>query len=461
MKFHMSVIRVLMVLCLAVPGLAQKQSPPEGGAPKDFVLPEKATFTLDNGLAATLVSYGIVPKVSVRVVVRTGNINEAENQVWLADLAGDLMKEGTLTRTAQEVARDAAAMGGDVAINVGSDQTYIGGAVLSEFGPKLVALLADVLRNPRFPESELARLKNDRVRALSIDKSDPQSLALEKYLQVLYPGHPYGRMHPTEEMLKAYTLAQVRDFYEKNFGASRTHVYISGRFDEKKMEEAIRKAFGDWKRGEAPLINVPKPVSKRAIYLVDRPGASQSTVYIGLPVIDPSNPDYRALLVTNALLGGSFASRITSNIREDKGYTYSPGSTLSSRYRDAYWAEYASVSTDVTGPSLKEIFYEIDRLAATPPSADELKGIQNYLAGVFVLRNSTPEGIISQLSFLDLHGLPDSYLKEYVKAVYAATPEKVQELTKTYLRSKDMVIVIAGDRKKIQKQIELYGRIVN
>ena len=461
MKVHTSFIQLLILFALAVPGLAQKQSPPEGGPPKDFVLPEKTTFTLDNGLAATLVNYGIVPKVSVRFVVRAGNIDESENEIWLADLTGDLMKEGTLTRTAQEVARDAAAMGGAISINVGSDQTSLGGAVLSEFGPNLVALLADVLRNPRLPETELARLKTDRIRTLSIEKSDPQSQALERYLQILYPGHPYGRIYPTESMLKGYTLDQIRSFYDTNFGAVRTHVYVSGRFDQKKIEEAIRKALGDWKRGDAPLINVPKPVTGRSVHVVDRPGASQSTIYIGIPVIDPSNPDYRALSVTNALLGGSFASRITTNIREDKGYTYSPTSTVIARYRNAYWAEIASVSTDVTGPALKEIFYEIDRLAAVPPSPEELKGIQNYLAGVFVLRNSTPDGIISQLSFLDLHGLPDSYLKEYVKTIYAVTPEKVQELTKTYLRSKDMLIVIAGDKKKILKQIESYGTIMN
>jgi predicted Zn-dependent peptidase len=251
----------------------------------------------------------------------------------------------------------------------------------------------------------------------------------------------------------------VRSFYQQNFCAGRTHVYVAGVFDAGKMEEAIRKAFADWQRGTPPVVNIPSPSSKRMIYLVDRPGAPQSTIYLGLPVLDPSKPDYRAMLVTNALLGGSFASRITSNIREQKGYTYSPFSTVSPRYRDAYWLQVADVSTAVTGASLKEIFYEIDRLRTTPPAEEELKGIQNYLAGVFVLQNSSPEGIIGQISFLDLHNLPERYIKEAVKDIYAVTPEKVRSLTDEYIRPQDMTIVIVGDKQKIEKQVTPFGKI--
>lgn len=208
-------------------------------------------------------------------------------------------------------------------------------------------------------------------------------------------------------------------------------------------------------------MNIPAPVSKRAVHLTDRPGAAQSTIYLGLPVIDPTQKDYMALLVTNSLLGGSFGSRITSNIREDKGYTYSPFSSISTRYRDAYWAEVADVTTEVTGASLKEIFYEIDRLQAEAPSEEELRGIQNYLAGVFVLQNSTPSGIIGQLALLNLHGLPESYLTEYVKNIYAVTPAEVQRIAQTYLRDEEMTIVITGDVKKISAQIAAFGAIVN
>jgi zinc protease len=451
----------LTILLAAVTLFAQKQSPPEGSKPKDFKLPPKKTFTLNNGLRVSMVQYGIVPKVSINVTVRAGNLNEGKDQVWLADLTTALMKEGTTTRTAQDVSRQAAMMGGSVNIGVTADQTTFSGDVLSESASDFIQLLADVVRNPRFPESELSRLKNDKLRELSLAKADPQSMTNELFRKLMYGDHPYGRVYPTEEMLKSYTLDQVRSFYDANYGAARARIYIVGRFNEKRVRDAIQKAFNDWKKGSAIFVNVPKPTSKREIHIIDRPGAAQSTVYIGIPVIDPSNKNYIPLRVTDALLGGSFASRITSNIREDKGYTYSPFSQLSVRYRDAYWIQQADVTTDVTGPSLKEIFYEINRLQLTPPSTDELKGIQNYLAGTFVLRNSSPGGIIGQLSTLDLHGLPDSYLRTYVKSIYTVTPEQVQQLTKTYLRADDMLIVIAGDRKKIEEQVSAYGKIVD
>jgi predicted Zn-dependent peptidase len=165
--------------------------------------------------------------------------------------------------------------------------------------------------------------------------------------------------------------------------------------------------------------------------------------------------------VTDALLGGSFASRITSNIREAKGYTYSPNSQVSTRYRDAYWVEVADVTTAVTGPSLKEIFYEIDRLRKEPPTEDELQGIKNYLAGIFVLQNSNRFGVINQLAFLDLHGLDEKYLTTYVQKVFAVTPKDVQRVAQTYLIDDKMTLVVVGDRGKIADQLGPFGKVEN
>jgi predicted Zn-dependent peptidase len=195
------------------------------------------------------------------------------------------------------------------------------------------------------------------------------------------------------------------------------------------------------------------------VNLIDRPGAPQSTIVLGMPTIDPSNDDFIALSVMNALLGGSFASRITRNIREDKGYTYSPGSQLSTRYRDAYWAENADVTTAHTGASLKEIFAEIDRLQAQPPDEKELTGIKNYLAGTYVLQNSSRGGITAQLQYVDLHGLPADYLNTYVKKVYAVTPQQVTDMAKKYVRDEQATIVIVGDRKVIEEQVKGFGEI--
>jgi predicted Zn-dependent peptidase len=438
---------------------AQKQPPPPPAPPRDFQAPAATKFRLDNGLEVTLVPYGTVPKVRVELAVLAGNAYESAKQTSLGDLAGSLMREGTTTKTATQISQAAARMGGSLDIDVGVNAAEISGDVLSESGPEMVRLVADVVRNPKFPEPELPRLRADSLRQLSIAKSQPQQMAVEKFRGTLYPDHPYGRIFPTPEMVQGFTLSDIRSYYDANYGASRAHLYVAGKFDRPAMEAAIREAFSGWKAGNPSALQAPQPKSARAIYLVDRPGAVQSTILLGMPVPDPSNPDYVPLSVVNTLLGGYFSSRITANLREQKGYTYSPSSQLSTRYRDAYWAEAADVTTNVTGPSLKEIFYEIDRLQAEPPSAAELKATQNYIAGVFVLQNSSRSGIINVLELVDLHGLPADYLKTFLKRVYAVTPKDVQRLAQKYIRDDKATIVVVGDRKVIEEQIKPYGTI--
>jgi predicted Zn-dependent peptidase len=464
MKKHLMIVLVLVVGLLAGPMslLAQeqqKQKPPEGGTPKPFTLPKKETFTLKNGMRVTLVPYGTVPKVTVSAAVRAGNLNEGAEQIWLANITGTMLKEGTTTRSAEQLAQAAARMGGDISVGVGADLTTVGGDVLSEFGPDLVGLIADVLQHPLLPASELARMKNDRLRQLTIAKTQPGPLANERFRKLLYPNHPYGRIYPTEEMINRYTIEDVQKFYADNFGAARTHLYVAGRFDAAAMKKAITQAFEGWTGGKPAVEDIPKPVAARSLTLIDRPGAAQSTIYIGLPVVYPGNQDFIAMQVTNALLGGSFASRITSNIREAKGYTYSPNSSLSTRFRDAYWVEVADVTTAVTGPSLKEIFYEIERLQKEPPTEAELQGIKNYLAGIFVLQNSSRQGVINQLAFVDLHGLDDTYLTTYVQKIFAITPKDIQRIAQTYLLGDKMTLVVVGDKSKVAEQLTPYGQV--
>ena len=240
MKRLTSVVALAALVLGADPARAQapRETPPVPGAPKDFNLAAVRSFALPNGLEVTMAPYGLTPKVAVRLVVRTGNIDETQQTTWLSDLTRDLMLEGTTTRSAQQVAEEAARYGGAVAFNVGMNETSIGADVLSEFGPNMVRLIADVARNPKFPESELARLKANRLRQLTVTKSRQQSLANEKFLAALYPNHPYGRLFPSDAQLQGYTIDQARAFHTANYGARRAQVYVVGRFDAAAMEAA-------------------------------------------------------------------------------------------------------------------------------------------------------------------------------------------------------------------------------
>lgn len=456
-------IRSVSILCaaavfagLTLANAQDKQEPPPGGTPKDFSLPEKRSFVLDNGMRATLVPFGQVPKATISVIVRSGNLNEGE-QTWLADLSGDFFLEGTTNREADEIARVAASMGGSVNVSVGENQTRVSAQVLSQFAPDMVELLADVVMNPAFPGSELDRLKRDRLRQVSVAKSQPQQLAIAAFREALYGDHPYGNLLPTEEQLASYTIDDVRGFYDKNFGARRTHVFVAGVFGEATVRAAIESSFAGWRKGPEPLLAIPKTApGKVVVDIIDRPDATQSNVLLGLPTIAPGHEDWIPMQVTNVLLGGIFSSRITANIREDKGYTYSPYSSISTRYKDAYWVQSAAVTTDVTAPALKEIFYEIENLQENPPGDEELAGVKNYTAGVFVLGNSTPAGIIDILNSLDLQDLPETYLTDYVSTVFALEPEDISEAARAYLRQDDMTLVVVGDRGRIGESLTPY-----
>ena len=438
------------------PTLAQKQAPPEGGPPKAFTVPANETYTLPNGLKVTLVPYGIIPKAAISLAVDAGEINEGSGRTGVASLTTDLMKEGTENQTAQQVAEAAARMGSTLEIHAGKDQTKLGIDVLQEFAPDAVKLLADVAQHPRLPQSEIDRLKNDALRQIALQNSQPQNMAVVRFRKILYGDHPYAIVVPTEDDIKRLTIQDVKDFYAGNFGAQRAHLYIAGKFDAAAVKKAVAENFSSWSKGAARMENVPVLKPQRVLDVTDRPGAPQSTLLVGLPVPPATSPDTVSLIVTNALLGGSFNSRITANIREAKGYTYSPRSELSRRYHDGYWAESADVTTQFTGPSLKEIFFEVTRMQKEPVTEPELKGIQNYLSGIFVIQNSNRSALIGQLENVDFQGLGENYLKTYVSKINGVTPAVVQKMTQDYIKPEEMTIVVVGDKAKIADQLTAF-----
>jgi zinc protease len=433
---------------------ADKETPPQGSTPKPFKLASTEDFTLPNGMRVTMAPYGVIPKVAIQAYVDAGGVRDPADKIWISKLTALLIKEGTAKRSGEQIASDAADMGGQLDITATNESARAGATVLSDYAPQFVALLADVLSNATLPAADLSRLKTDLLRQLAVQRSQPNFLAREKFLQVMFPDQPYGQIFPTSEALSAYTLDGVRTFFNENYAASRTHLYVVGQFDPA-TKDAIQQAFGSWKRGQGAPFPPAKPVSQYSLQLIDRPGAAQSTVYLGLPVANPKTPDYIPLDVMDSLLGGSFASRITSNIREQKGYTYSPFSMVTEAGYQSYWAEIADVTTAVTGPSLQEIFGEVNRLRKEPPPKQELDGIKNYLSGIFVIRNNiSPNAVIAQLHFVDSQELDRSFLVNYVQNVSAVSPADVQRIAETYISPSKMTVVVVGDKAKISDQLK-------
>ncbi|MFO0761653.1 MAG: pitrilysin family protein [Byssovorax sp.] len=436
-----------------------KVAPPPAGTPKPLSLPAIKSFALPGGTPVTLIPYGAVPKVRVEIDFDAGNVEEGPDETWLADFTSKLLTEGTAEKSATDIASAAAKMGGWVEAAAQAVTSVVRGEVLSDFGPDLVRLLAEIARKPAFPAAEVPRILADLTRDRSMALAEPSGLVEQKFAALLYPGQAYGRLYPTEEGLRAFTAEKARAFHARLYTPKRARLYVAGRFDAAAVEQAIRASLGDWTGGtpRAPL--APHAESVRAITLIDRPGAVQSVVTLGLPVATLEEADWMALRVMNTLLGGYFGSRITTNLREDKGYTYSPYSDTTDLLGTSYWAQHADITTAVTGPALKEIFAEIDRLSREAPSEAEMRAVKSYLTGGFVLDTSTRRGLIQKLTLLDGHGIARDWLAAYTGRLGAVTAGDVGRVTRQYLDPARMTVVIAGDRKEIEKQVAPFGPI--
>ena len=449
-------ILAILTISFGVGASAQKETPPVGGQPKPFVFPKQDTYTLPNGLQVTLVQYGSIPKVAIQAIVRAGSINEKNEQRWISDVVATLLKEGTATRSAEQIARETAEMGGSIFTSAATDSTTIGGETLSEFDTRFISLLGDVVQNPRFASEDLENIRANKIRELAINRAQAGNIAWERFRKEIFADHPYGDIFAEEATIKGYKLDDVKAFYNNEYGAARTHIYVVGQFDTEKVKSAIESAFGKWRKGPDAVRNIPKLTARRSLIVIDRPGAPQSTIYLGMPAVSPSDSDYVKFTVMDSLLGSSFGSRITSNIREQKGYTYSPSSFIWNRYKTGYWVESADVTTEATGASIKEILFEIDRLKKEPPTDVEMQAIKNYLVGIYVLQNSSRTGVIGQLNTVDYNELPKDYLDNYVQKITAVSAKDVSDMVKKYLLDDRMTVVVVGDRSKIDTQLKPY-----
>ncbi len=460
LKTFAVLISLLLIGALSGPSiLMAKEAPPVGGEPKPFTVPGAIDRQLSNGIPVTFVPFGRVPKTMVLLIVRAGNLNEGDD-TWLADLTVDMMREGAAGMSGSEISRRASSMGGSLGTSTGVDETSFAISVLSEFTPRAIQLMANVVLDPDFPESEFDRIKADYKRSLAISRVQPRPQARQAFYKLLYGEHTYGRLYPDDGQLDGFTIDDLKAFHGANFGAARARIYVGGRFDEAAVMAALEEAFGAWAAGPEVYLNIPERTAGKRVVLIDRPGAEQSTVYLGLPVINLTDPDYVALQVTNTLLGGYFSSRITANIREDKGYTYSPRSSLSSRYHDTFWVQIADVTSKDTGAALKEIYLEINRLQVEPfPPAVELDAVKNYYSGSFILQNATARGVMGQLASIDKQGVGRDYIEGFIPRVFATTPADIARMARQHLRVEDMALVVVGDLALIQPQLEALDQL--
>jgi predicted Zn-dependent peptidase len=236
---------------------------------------------------------------------------------------------------------------------------------------------------------------------------------------------------------------------------------VVGDVDAAAVTAAVNRAFGTWKgTGEAPAATPASPGTvPRRLIVVNRPGSVQSQILMGRPVVTVTDPAYYPLLVANTICAGSFGSRLTENIREDKGYTYSPGGGVQARAKGGLLTVRADVRTEVTGASLLEMFYELDRMGATAATAEELSRAKRYQAGLYLLRNQIQGSVAQTLASNWVNGLPPEALGEFVTKVNTVTADQVREAGRAFYPSDQQTVVVVGDEPKVKAELAQFGAV--
>ena len=454
-------IRILLsvlagVFITATPAAAaQDDYPPlpKPGAPKPYQVPASETYTLPNGMQVTLIPFGQVPKATINLRVYAGSLNEGE-RTGLSAMTAQMLREGAAGKKGNELAEEAAAMGGSIGLGNGIHETTLGIAVLSERAADAIELLGDVMLRPDFPASEFERVRTSALRNLAVARSQPQTVANFALARAYYgTDNPYGRVIATDEQVKSYTLEDLKSYYRANYGARRARIYVAGQFDPAGVKAAIQQVFGGWAAGPERLRLAPAPQPGPTVILVDRPGASQSTLRLAWPAPVAGSSNDIPFEVMDSLLGGSFTSRITKNIREDKGYTYSPTSYVNYNPGEGLWGFNADVTTDVTGAALKEVFGEVRKLQTVPIPDAEGTGIRTWMSGTYILQNASQGGLIGSLAQVDLLGLPKDYITTYVPKVMAVSNQQMQQAAQQLPLDK-MTLIVVGDLAKVEPQLK-------
>jgi zinc protease len=458
--FSRTVTATVIAIALSAIGAAAQERPAVGPE-RPFQLAPRVEKTLPNGLRVIVTRQTAVPKVSITLTVLSGYSSDPADLTGLASLTADLIQEGTKTKTSRQIRRDVFGMGGSLSAAASQDFTSVSVRGLSEFAPRLMALTADVAINPTIPEDEVAILKQQHLQAVSQQKGVPQFLANRTFRAALFGQHPYARTSETEASLNAMDRAKLVAFHRDHYRPNNAFLLIVGAIDPDVMIAAAETAFGGWARGEvaAPAFAAPPALSGRHVYFVQRPNSIQSSIAVGNIVVKRSDPRWYELTLANTIYGGAFNSRIVRNIREEKGYTYSPQSAMTGFSDAGFYRFSADVRNEVTGATLTEVFKEIDKMRAEGSDGAELQGAKSYLRGLFPIQTATQTGLSGTLNNVYVFGLPKDYPETFRAKIAAVSPDQVKSASSTLLGSANSVIAIVGDWAKVKSQLAAYTNI--
>jgi zinc protease len=445
------------------PGVINRYAAPASLPASELQVPDFVTFTLDNGLEVIFVEQHKTPQVNLRLYVGGSDTALPADEQGIAEIMAGLLTRGTTTRTADEIAAEIESVGGQISGQSFSEFTGVFASGPATEAALIFDLLADVTLNPTFPAEELTLLRDQLLQAMRLEATNPNTQADRMFRKAIYPGHPYS-FYRTLETVNAITVEDLQAFHATYYRPNNSLLVILGDLTRAEAEAQAERIFGDWTPGDLPdYLNYPtvaRPETPR-IYLIDRPGAEQSTLRLGNLALGPHSPERYALEVANTVLGGSgLASRLNKNLREAKGYTYGVFSGFTRRQDVGTFLVGGDVGVVNTGDAVKEILRELQAIRDTGVLTEELSQAQGMLIGQFTMGIADPASLAGELATRHLYGIPLAEIERYAEIIEAVTNSEVISAARTSIDLHAPVIVVVGDAAKIQAQLQEIAEVV-
>jgi zinc protease len=454
MKNFLTLLYIVLISITAYAQKPDRSAPPALGPAKNVQLPPIQRFTLSNGLNVVLMEKHSVPMVQVNLLLQTGSFDDPEGKEGLSSFAMDLLDEGAGAYSALALADEIDFLGASISTYSSNFSSGVNCSAPVARLDKALELMSDIVLRPAFAEPEIERVRKLRINGLLQAHDEPNTIALRAFSKYLFDAStPYGKF-ANEASITSYTKDDLVNYHKTNFTTGNSTLIIVGDTKREQIITLLEKHFASYNKGTTPKkpMAVPAQLKNRTIYIVDKPGAAQSVIRIGRIGIARNDADYSAVEVMNTILGGSFTSRLNSNLREQHGYSYGAGSGFSAWPVAGPFTASSSVQTDVTGPALGEFFKEFNRMRQPMPQGDFDRG-KNYVALGYAENFETNRSIAASLAEMILYQLPENYFNTYVEKTLAVTKKSVEAVAKKHIVSEKMLIVIVGDREKIEADV--------
>lgn len=443
------------------PVVAERPIP---GAPRAYEFPAVVTERLSNGLTVLIADLPGRPLVSASVVIRGGAAEEPAEDAGSTVLAARAMSEGTEAYDAIQLVEAAERLGASLHADSGWDALSVSVDIPADRLSPALELVAEVLLRPTFPASEVERLRDERLNDLLQAQADPRRRAEHAFSATIYaPESPYHRPSGgTRDTVEGLSPEHLRRAYEHAVDPRRATLVVAGDLGGQQVLPLVDRLFGHWTAGigqaDASNAVVDSAASdRRIVHVVHRPGSVQTEIRIGHRGLPRRIPDFHALSVMSAILGGLFNSRLNMKLREEKGYTYGAGAGFDLRRGAGPFAARAAVNTEVTVPAVVDMLGELDGMRGNEVTPVELAAARDFLIGVFPLRFETAGAVVGALSALAVHGLGIDELITYRERIEAVDVNAVTAAARAHLLVDAAAIVLVGDVDAFGNDLESAG----